>query len=638
MSRRIRQHRPDAPSIQKSAQPEAAAHNANPQSRSVPGTDSHEGVLAMQQQIGNQAVQRALLQNHVQRENEADREVNGVKIGTQGVADPNTYYGALEIIKASIKGLKGKPNNVFPGWGGKYAMAPTYFRAAALRRDVVFGDGGLSDDEDAYPKLKGDQARSYLTSAMQLVAPLLERIKTVAPTDGAAWLADSFYPLTTSVQTEIVELQASELVSDVGQALANSGHVVGGIQDEQAKIQNAIKLGYDAFDKVNKVIGAVEGGINWEEKTIGKHLADTFSDADIDDEVKALDVSTALTRGVQTLKVLDAIWKVSDPEQRAKLAAANYPGAVSQGMDMTKFTFEMMESASYLIGGSTAVVCQVVPAARHLVPKILGGMGKIGGALGGVAGFFQMVTGAATYIEASQTGDVGKQRDALFEMVLGYAGLAGSAPLTAGAVATKLVVDGLSEMVIEFQAGFDEVAGLGEGFRSTLLKANEIVVPAVQQLLSALTLRDLLTGSESTGMDVSFIRDILEVDPTAANVALERIPRYANAARHEITRFLLDSTVPMMEMITIGKGNVTGTQSGTHIGGNHKPIREHFAPYLSDLEDAKTPKEVLDVGIAVLEGTRDLIGNYDAIAKTYQLENNKGSFFLAGRERATPNQ
>lgn len=307
------------------------------------------GILEHQRLQGNQSVLRMLSEHHIQRVGPDDEKlgpdsvVNGVRLGakTSTNSNPNTYYGAINIIKACTKSLKGHSLAVFPGWGGDYYYIPSYFRSAAMGKDYIMAM------TDTTPNLDGAAARNYMRHGLRKINPVLETIKKGSPESGNTWLQSTFHKEYQSTLVTIAERSARQEVNEMADRLKLEGGALSGVTQEQAQMLRAVKFGFSTFDQSKKVIEVLESTQGYDPSSSLKSQFQKVMGGDpprgLTDDIANLDAPSALAHSVTVLKTIEAIWKISDPEQRQKFARENYPNTFSQAVDVTKFSVELLE-------------------------------------------------------------------------------------------------------------------------------------------------------------------------------------------------------------------------------------------------------------------------------------------------------
>ena len=602
---------------------ETGQSTAEPMQASPSQATPAEQILQQQRTYGNRAVLRMLSGQTIQREGPDDDQhdpnkvVSGVRLGSKADSNTNpmTYYGAINIIEACTQALKGHAVAVFPGWGGDYYYIPTYFRSAAMGRDYVMS---LTD---APPELDGEAAHNYMTHGLQQVYPLLNRIRKVSPEAGSAWIEKTFSKQYQDTLTRIANRSAGKEVAEVADRLKLEGGVLSGMTQEQAQMLKAVKFGFSAFDQYKKVIEAVESTHGYDPsdslKSQFSKVVSGKPPASLADDVANLDTPSALAHTVTVLKIIEAVWKISDPEQRAKFATQNYPNTFAQGVDVTKFSVELLEVTVGIFTAIGAIAAKLSPAYKHLVPQILGTGSTVMSSIGKVAGALQILYGTIVLISSDKESD---KRGAMLDIGLGTAGLTGSGPLAVGVLWAAVQVEVFGEGAIGFQKGFQNAFSTGPAFRNMQHVANTVLAPEARKLAAA----SLLLAQ----MEPVF-GPVANYEATPYGAMENQLTTAAYMTRVKLAQFLKICTDPSFTWYISTRWHKMGHPANT------PEIKNKMSPYFDKLKEAeksKDPKETMKLATDVLTDAADLLGSYDDIAKAQRNEANEGSWFFGGRE------
>lgn len=584
---------------------------------------SAEQILTEQRTRGNQAVLRMLNGGTLQREGPDDdtfdpnRIVNGVRLGSKADSNsnPNTYYGAINIIQACTKSLKGHSLEVFPGWGGSYYYIPTYFRSAAMGRDYIMSI------TDAPSELSGETANNYMAHGLQQVQPLLSRIKKVSPEDGSAWIQNTFTKQYQSTLVSIANRSARKEVDNAAERLRLEGGVLSGMTQQQAQMLKAVKFGFSTFDQTKKIIEAAEATHGYDPSSSLKSQFSKVLKGDppaaLTQDVANLDTPSALSHSVTILKTIEAVWKISDPEQRKKFARENYPNTFAQGVDIAKFSVELLEVTVGVFSAIGAIAAKLSPAYKHLVPQILGTSSSVMSAIGKVAGALQILYGVTVLMSSDKESD---KRGALLDIGLGTAAVTGSGPMAVGVLWAAAQVEFFGEAAIGFQKGFQKVYSTGPAFRSMQKVANNQLAPEARKLAAA-TL--LLEQMEPTYGPVQ------NYEATPYGAMENQVSLAAVGTLIKMEQFLKVCTDPSFTWYISTRWHKMGHPANT------PEIKNTFSPYIDKVKDAQKnydPQKAMELAKDVMTDVANLLGRYEEIAKAHRNKANEGSWFFGGRE------
>lgn len=615
MPKRIRRKNDTLP------QPSETTSNEHSMDSLQPMPSARDRIISMQRQYGNQAVQRVLssnaLHNRIQRENDEDRVVNGVRMGKKDVADPNTYHGAATILKACGDALEGKIIAVYPGWGGKYAYAPTYFTAAALGKNLVYSDELLAD----MPSIDAGLSRQYLAGGLKLISPLFETINKVAPSDGPGWIDRIFWKYYRAAEVTIAKREADEAIQQASDKLA--GTSLAGVTEQQAQVLQTTKKAYDTFDSVKKAIEAAEATHAYNKSLgVGEQFQQVVGkDLPTDPKLAQLDTPSAFSHVVSVLKIVDAIWKISDPAQRDKFARENYSSDFAQGTDIMKTSVEMLEASMLLMGGMLTVAIKLSPTYRHLAPEVLATFGKTAGKIGQVAGAIQIIYGVSVMLDSDA--DMAKKRGALMDIGLGTAAVTGSGPLAVATLVTMAEVEYIGSQVIGFQKGFQRGFSIGAAFRQLTSAANRGIAGPGRELAATMMAYDATP---------QVYGPLQNPEADVSSILYAKIPPLAARVKRNLGRFLKDCT-DRTSYEYVRKQFVYHNMDHP---AAYSEISSVYTPFLSKLDAAETPEQILSLAKDVMDATVTLLGDYDNIAKKQRIEANKDSIVLGGREQMQP--